>query len=105
MPESEREVFESLLESWGDLIEELTPDEGASQHGMQEWRERYAAASQPLREALELIARDGCENYTGHHRCYHPSNHRVRGAPYTADSWCHPCVAQHALDHVTEARS
>lgn len=50
-----------------------------------------------LREALRLIARGGCENYTGDRRCW-DSGARVRGGRYLAEAWCHPCIAQAALD-------
>ena len=46
-------------------------------------------------EALELIARGGCENYTVK-RCW-DSPGRTKGAPYTADGWCNACIAQDAL--------
>jgi hypothetical protein len=50
-----------------------------------------------MREALELIARGGCENYTGSTRCWDRPN-RIKGAHYTAEAWCTACVAQEALD-------
>ncbi len=48
------------------------------------------------REALELIARGGCENYVGGLRCWQAG--RLRGAHYTAEAWCLKCIAQRALD-------
>lgn len=47
-------------------------------------------------EALLLIGRDGCSNYTsGSCRDY---RHRTRGAVATADAWCGECVARDALE-------
>jgi hypothetical protein len=49
-----------------------------------------------LTDALELIARGGCENYTGGHRCWENPN-RIKGAHYTSEAWCDACIAQDAL--------
>lgn len=65
------------------------------------------SATARYREALELIARDGCENYTDGHRCYDDDAivagdngvyvNRTKGARFSAMAWCDSCVAQDAL--------
>lgn len=55
-----------------------------------------SAAAQILADALLLISRNGCSNYTrGSCRDY---RHRTRGAAATADAWCEECVALDALE-------
>ncbi len=58
-----------------------------------------AAVSIPhisMKEALELIAKDGCENWTsGIASCFEAS--KQIGAPHSADSVCHGCLAYAAL--------
>lgn len=49
-----------------------------------------------MRDALELIARGGCQNYTSGVRCWAVKG-RFRGAHYTAEAWCEACIAQDAL--------
>ena len=69
---------------------------------LKEWEEEHAAslARQLLaerdryREALEAIGTE-CENYTGGTTCV--SANRTRGARYTADAWCKPCIAREAF--------
>ena len=56
------------------------------------WRRRSA-----MENALRLIARGGCENYTNGVRCW-AFRDRIRGAHYTAEAWCEACVAQDGLD-------
>lgn len=51
-----------------------------------------------LRDALALIDRHGCTNYT-HGRCF--DSGRTRGAPYSAEAWCDACIAADALNQVT----
>lgn len=60
--------------------------------------DRTAAARTSLAEALELIDRDGCETFTGSHRCFDANSGRTRGAKYGADMWCPACIARHALN-------
>jgi len=63
--------------------------------------ENAESVSERQREALELIARGGCENCPGE-RCWEgprglfvvPSG----GAEYSAEAWCDACIAQKALD-------
>lgn len=50
-----------------------------------------------LVDALELIARYGCETYVGPRDCRDDTG-RARGADYGAEAWCSSCVAQDALD-------
>lgn len=55
-----------------------------------------SATLQILADALLLISRHGCSNYTrGSCRDY---RHRTRGAAATADAWCEECVALDALE-------
>lgn len=49
-----------------------------------------------LRSALELIDKHGCHTYTSG-RCW--ENGRARGAEFSAEAWCDPCVARDALNH------
>jgi hypothetical protein len=58
-----------------------------------------------LREALELIDRDGCETFTGTARCLDPNSGRTRGAKYGADKWCDPCIARDVLAAVAAYRA
>jgi hypothetical protein len=47
-----------------------------------------------LRRALQMIGTE-CENYTGSLTCVMAG--RKRGARYSADAWCRPCIAREAL--------
>jgi hypothetical protein len=64
---------------------------------------------QILVDALQLAARDGCENFADGWSCSGAG--RTRGAMYAAKAWCLPCVARDgleragALEPVTEGRS
>lgn len=53
-----------------------------------------------LRDALKLIANDGCERTTQGH-CWEEPGWTV-DAEYLADKWCHPCIAQFALNNKGE---
>lgn len=53
------------------------------------------------RNALRLIARNGCENYTGRSTCRDNSG-RTRDARYGAEKWCDACIA---LDVLTPRRT
>lgn len=52
-------------------------------------------------DALQLIDRHGCTNYTGR-RCSEDWSGRRRGGPDEASSWCGACVARDALDRLAE---
>jgi len=52
-------------------------------------------------DALWLIDRHGCTNYTVG-RCSDPTSGKRRGAKYGADMWCNACVARDALDRLAE---
>lgn len=49
-----------------------------------------------LTTALQAIADGGCTNYT--QGCCRGDRGRSRDAKYTADRWCHACIAQDGLD-------
>jgi hypothetical protein len=57
-------------------------------------RLRLRAENARLREALGLIMLPGCETTTVGN-CWEMG--RVRGARYSADAWCDPCIAVAAL--------
>jgi hypothetical protein len=52
-------------------------------------------AVQILADAL-LVLDGPCENYTAGSCRHHPG--RTRGASFTAEAWCGPCVARDALE-------
>lgn len=57
------------------------------------------AVAAAVEDALRLIDRHGCEHFTRRsgRRCSDTSSGKTRGARYSADAWCHPCIADDAL--------
>lgn len=51
-----------------------------------------------LLAALQLIAKDGCENYWGDTNCW--NNGRILGAEDGADAVCNSCIAANAIASV-----
>jgi hypothetical protein len=50
-----------------------------------------------LIDALNLIARGGCETFTQGSSCRDAHSGRTRGAHYGAGKWCDACIANEAL--------
>lgn len=53
-----------------------------------------------LTDALQLLAADGCHTFT--QGSCRDDGARTRGARFSAEAWCQPCVAQDALDRAAE---